>query len=91
MENKPRKECYFSIELKSKTNLKNITLTNDDKENVLIEGSVGQLLSAEFVEAVILEIVGDNGVLRINLTTDEIKQPKLPLNSTNKTNGGVKQ
>jgi hypothetical protein len=71
---KVNKERFFSVELKSKVNLKNVTLTNGSHENVLIEGSIGQLKRAEFAEDVILEVVGDKGVLRINLNQDEIKK-----------------
>jgi hypothetical protein len=67
------KERFFSVELKSKVNLKNITLTNGGHENVLVEGTIGELLSAGFAEGIILEIVGDKGVLRINLSQNEIK------------------
>lgn len=70
------KERFFSVELRSKANLKNVTLTNSDHENVLIEGTVGQLQRASFVDGVVLEVVCDKGVLRINLTPDEIKQKK---------------
>jgi hypothetical protein len=69
-------ERFFSVELKSKLNLKNVTLSTEDKENVLIEGSIGELQRAEFSEGIILEVVGDKGVLRINLSADEIKQKK---------------
>ena len=68
------KERFFSVELKSKVNLKNITLTNGGHENVLVEGTIGELLHAGFAEGIILEIVGDKGVLRINLSQDEIKR-----------------
>ncbi len=78
MENKSGKERYFSLELKSKANLKNFILTNDSRENILIEGSIGQFLNAGFVETVILEVVGDKGVLRINLEKNEIKEMKKP-------------
>ncbi len=67
------KERFFSIELKSKANLKNVTLSNGAQENVLIEGTVGQLKRASFVDGIVLEVVCDKGVLRINLTEDEIK------------------
>jgi hypothetical protein len=67
-------ERFFSVELKSKVNLKNITLTNGDQENVLVEGSIGGLLRAEFSEDIVLEVVGDKGVLRINLSPDDLKQ-----------------
>ncbi len=77
------KDKFFSVELKSKVNLKNVTLTNGNHENVLVEGTLGRLNRAEFVEDVILEVVGECGVLRINLCQDEIKKRQ-------PTNGGVK-
>jgi hypothetical protein len=43
-------------------------------ENVLIEGTIGKLQHAEFTKGIVLEIIGDKGVLRINLTQNEIKQ-----------------
>jgi hypothetical protein len=70
---KTSKERFFTVELKSKVNLKNITLTNGGHENVLVEGTIGVLQHAGFAEDIILEIVGDKGVLRINLSQDEIK------------------
>jgi hypothetical protein len=68
------KERFFSVELKSRVNLKNVTLTNGSHENVLVEGTIGQLQRAEFAEDIILEVVGDKGVLRINLCQDEIRK-----------------
>ena len=67
-------ERSFSIELKSKNYLKNVTLTNRSHDSVLLEGAIGELVQATFVEAVILEVVGKKGVLRINLREDEIKR-----------------
>ena len=67
-------ERFFSVELKSKANLKNVSLTNGGQENVLVEGTIGELQRAEFREGIILEVVGDKGVLRINLSLEEIKQ-----------------
>ena len=68
---KPR---FFSVELKSKVNLKNVTLTNGGQENVLVEGTIGELRNAEFSDDIVLVIVGDQGTLRVNLTQDEIKK-----------------
>jgi hypothetical protein len=77
MENRTGKERFFSVELESKVSLKSVTLTNGNHENVLIEGTIGELQRAEFAEGVILEVVGDKGVLRINLKDDELqKTPK---------------
>jgi hypothetical protein len=43
-------ERFFSVELKSKGDLKNLTLTNHSRDRVLVEGSIGDLLKAAFVE-----------------------------------------
>jgi hypothetical protein len=71
-----QKDRFFSVELKTKANLKNITLNNSvgDYENVLVEGTIGKLQHAIFTDGVVLEVFGDKGILRINLTPDEIKQ-----------------
>jgi len=75
MDNKTRdKERGFSVELKSKRNLKNITLTNGSSDSVLVEGTIGELVQAMFKEGVILEVVGKNGVLRVDLGEDDIKK-----------------
>ena len=74
MYNKSGKERVFSIELKSKNSLKNLTLTNGSSHSVLIEGTIGELLQASFAEGVVLEVVGKNGVLRLDLGVDDIKK-----------------
>ncbi|HEX9863308.1 MAG TPA: hypothetical protein VGB11_08535 [Candidatus Bathyarchaeia archaeon] len=75
MENKTKnKERVFSVELKSKRNLKNVTLANGSSDSVLVEGTIGELVQATFAEGIILEVVGKNGVLRIDLGEDEIKK-----------------
>ena len=74
-ENKPiEKDRSFSIELKSKVNLKNITLNNDSQENALIEGTIGKLEHAGFVEDTVLEVMGRKGILRIDISENEIKR-----------------
>ncbi len=68
------KERVFSVELKSKRNLKNVTLTNGPHDNVLVEGTLGELVQATFTEGIILQIVGKNGILRIDLGENEIQK-----------------
>jgi len=75
MENKTiNKERVFSVELKSKRSLKNVTLTNGSSDSVLVEGTIGELVQATFAEDIILEDIGKNGILRIDLGEDEIKK-----------------
>ncbi len=68
------KERVFSVELKSKSHLKNVSLTNGSSDSVLVEGTIGKLVQATFEEDIILEVVGKKGVLRIDLREDEIKK-----------------
>ncbi len=72
MENTIESERFFSVELKSKTHLKNVSLTNGSTESALIEGTLGELVHASFAEGIILEVVGKKGTLRINLAQQEI-------------------
>jgi hypothetical protein len=74
MESKNHKERIFTVELKSKNSLKNVTLANGSGDSVLIEGTIGELLQATFAEGVVLEVVGKNGVLRLDLREDDIKK-----------------
>ena len=61
------------MELGSKGSLKNVSMVNGGGEGVLLEGSLGELVSARFEEDVILEVVGSEGTLRVDLCLDEIK------------------
>jgi hypothetical protein len=68
------KERVFSVELNSKINLKKVTLTDGSSDNVLVEGTIGELVHATFKECVILEVKGKNGVLRVDLGENEIQK-----------------
>ncbi len=71
------KERTFSIELTSRNHLKNVTLTNGSHDNVLLEGTIGELVEAIFVEEEILQVTGEKGVLRINIDESDIRKPNL--------------
>ena len=70
-----KKERVFSVELHSKKHLKSVSLTNGTANSVLLEGSIGKLVQATFKEGVILEVIGKNGTLRVDLEETEISKP----------------
>ena len=64
----------FSIELNSKNYVKHISVSNESHDRVLFEGSLGELEGLSMIEGVVLAVKGTYGVLRIDLTEDEINR-----------------
>ena len=60
----------FTIELRSKSDVKNVSLDGDEK--ILIEGSLGSFKRAQFVEDLVLEVIGSNGELRVDLGVNDL-------------------
>jgi hypothetical protein len=68
--NKRNNEHAFSVELHSKTKL-SLNQPKEVDDPVVIEGVLGELLSKEFVEGVMLELKGTIGTLRMDITEAE--------------------
>lgn len=64
----------FSIELKSKEFLRNVTVKNGMGENVLIEGYLGELKEISLLDESMLEIRGTNGIIRLDITAQDFSQ-----------------
>ena len=73
MQTQGKNDRCFSVELSSKGQIKNMTMTEGQKEGALIEGSIGNLLEATFTEGIVLEVTGTKGTLRIDIQAKEIK------------------
>jgi len=67
-------EHTFSIELKSKNHVKNITLTNKIQNRILLEGSLGKLEEITLIEGRVMELKGANGTLRLDICENELMQ-----------------
>jgi hypothetical protein len=67
-----KNERMFTIELKSKGDLNIVSLEGNKK--VLIEGSIGSLERAQFLEGLVLEVIGSNGELRIDLDRSDLER-----------------
>jgi hypothetical protein len=64
----------FSVELTSKNFVKRLAIPSDSDDKVLIEGFLGELKEIGITEGIILEIQGTNGILRIDLTEEELRK-----------------
>ena len=60
--------------MKSKRFVKSISISNESHDRVLFEGNLGELIDLTLVEGDVLEFVGTNGVLRVDLTLDQLKK-----------------
>jgi len=63
-------EHSFSVEMKSKTFVNKMTL---QEGCVVFEGVLGELSSVSIIEGLMLQIEGANGVLRLDITPNEIE------------------
>jgi len=66
-------EHTFSVEMKSKRHVKNISISDEAHDRVLFDGNLGELLELSLVDDV-LEFIGVNGVLRVGLTEDQLRK-----------------
>jgi hypothetical protein len=64
----------FTVEMTSKKHVKSISISDDSHDRVLFEGNLGPLQDLSLVEGDVLEVIGVNGVLRINLTKKQLQE-----------------
>ena len=64
----------FSVEMKAKKFVKSISISDEAHERVLFEGDLGELQELFLVEGDALEFVGVNGILRIGVTEDQLRE-----------------
>jgi len=70
------KERVFIVELHSTSDVKNVIVENA-AQRIVMEGTIGALRHAEFVEDTVLELSGTRGVLRIDLAREDLVKPSL--------------
>jgi hypothetical protein len=67
-------EHAFSIVMSSRDQVKNVKVSDDRNDCVVFEGALGELMSIEVVDGVMLEINGRDGVLRMDMPLEEISR-----------------
>ena len=63
----------FSIDLRSKEFVKRMSISDDSRDGVYFEGSLGEIKELGFVHGGMLEIKGVNATLRIDLGEEELR------------------
>lgn len=72
--NKTKNRHSFSVELKSKDYVKNLSLSDNGRERVLVEGVLGELEDIDIVEEAVFQLKGANGSMTLDLTEEEISR-----------------
>ncbi len=62
----------FSVELKSKKHLHQMTLSKEPHGGVFFEGELGEISELEFIEGRVLVVTGVNGTLRIDICESKL-------------------
>lgn len=83
-------ERTFSVEIASKSDVRQMVISNHVGDSVLFEGTLGDLEDICLVEDVSLEVRGTKGVLRIDLAKDELRQVFRQKRETQETSKGGK-
>ena len=63
-----------SVEMKHRRYVKNMIVSEEERGRVLFEVNLGQLLETSMVDYSVLEVIGENGVLRIDLKIGELEE-----------------
>jgi hypothetical protein len=75
-------EHSFSVQLKSKEFLTNITVSGRSGEPVLLEGVLGEFVDIEVIEEAVLRFTGTKGTLMVDLSNE--KSPNWEIHIKNK-------
>ncbi len=83
------KEHAFSIEMKTEECVRRMSLFDKENGNAFFEGSLGELRNVSMVEGVMLEIDGINGILKLDITQQEMEKCLTPKKANQQ--GGERQ
>ncbi len=62
------------MEIESKKQLTNVSISNKPHEQIVIEGFLGEFSEIEMIENALIQFKGANGVMRIDISKEELWQ-----------------
>ena len=72
MSTRKKRPLSFCIELNSRDHIKRVSLPEGSGDRLLIEGFLGELDKIELIEDIMFELRGTFGILRFDLTREEL-------------------
>ena len=82
-------EHSFSVEMKIEGAVRRMSFLDNENGHVFFEGFLGELKNINIVEGVMLEIEGNNGTFKLDITQKEIEKCLVPKKTVQ--TGGEKQ
>jgi hypothetical protein len=70
-----------SIEMGSKRHVKNISISDEAHDRVLFECNIGVLEEVSMVDDRVLEVKGSHGILRVDMSIEEMEKILFDLRS----------
>jgi hypothetical protein len=67
-------EHSFSVEMKSEHCVRRMSFLDKENGQVFFEGFLGELQNVTLVEDLMLEIIGVNGILRVDISKEEMEK-----------------
>ena len=86
MMGKKAEEHSFSIEMKSENCVRRMSFFDKENGHVFFEGFLGNLKNIAIVEDVMLEIEGKNGVIKLDITRQELEKDLTSKQTNNQVN-----
>ena len=78
-----------SIEMKQRKHVKTMMFTDEAGGDVLFEGILGQLIELSMVDESVLEVRSTNGILRVDLTLEELEDMVSKIRSGGASRSGL--
>lgn len=66
-------EHSFSVEMNSTKHLGQVSISRKHADHVLFEGNLGKLEKLAMIEEAVLVVHGSNGILRVDLSQNELE------------------
>jgi len=64
----------FSVEMNSEHCVRRMSFLDKENGQVFFEGFLGELKNVATVEGLMLEITGENGILRVDISQEEMEK-----------------
>ena len=62
------------MEMKAKKYVRNLSMSDETRDRVLFQGDLGDLKTVSIVDEKALEVLGNNGVLRVEVNEDILRR-----------------